>query len=245
MRSYGRVWAQVVQVRRPEVTTAWAAQDGHATRTGVVAGAQRQSPESRWRVMSTGCTWDDVAVTRIVAGSAGGRRLKVPPKGTRPTSDRVREALFSSLEAMMDLDGARVLDLYAGSGALGFEALSRGAGHATFVESDRRAAEVLKANARELGFAGTVVVNRTAEAFVAGDGGPFDLVFADPPYAVGDEELGKVLHGLAGRLAADAVIIVERASRSGEPAWPEVVESLRAKRYGDTAVYWGQVRSDG
>ncbi|HEX8866406.1 MAG TPA: RsmD family RNA methyltransferase, partial [Lentzea sp.] len=91
-------------------------------------------------------------MTRIVAGSAGGRRLKVPPKGTRPTSERVREALFSSLESMVDLDGMRVLDLYAGSGALGFEALSRGAAHATFVESDRRAAEVLKANAEELPF---------------------------------------------------------------------------------------------
>ncbi|MEU0879144.1 16S rRNA (guanine(966)-N(2))-methyltransferase RsmD [Lentzea sp. NPDC005914] len=184
-------------------------------------------------------------MTRIVAGTAGGRRLKVPPKGTRPTSDRVREALFSSLEAMMDLDGARVLDLYAGSGALGFEALSRGAGHATFVESDKRAAEVLKANARELGFAGVVIANRTAEAYVTAEGERFDVVFADPPYAVGDDELAKVLHGLKDRLAPDAVLIVERASRSSEPAWPEQVESLRAKRYGDTAVYWGQVRSDG
>jgi 16S rRNA (guanine966-N2)-methyltransferase len=157
----------------------------------------------------------------------------------------VREALFSSLEAMMDLDGVRVLDLYAGSGALGFEALSRGAAHATFVESDKRAAEVLKANARDLGFADTVIVNRTAEAFVAGEGEKFDVVFADPPYAVGDDELAAVLRGIAPRLAGDAVLIVERASRSGEPGWPEEVEPLRAKRYGDTAVYWGQVRADG
>lgn len=195
--------------------------------------------------MCVGCTWDDEAVTRIVAGTAGGRRLKVPPKGTRPTSDRVREALFSSLEAMMDLDGAQVLDLYAGSGALGFEALSRGAAHATFVESDKRAAEVLKANARELGFGNSTIAHRTAEAYVVGEGAKFDVVFADPPYAVGDDELQKVLHGVAHRLAADAVLIVERASRSGEPPWPAVVEPLRAKRYGDTAVYWGQVRSDG
>ena len=195
--------------------------------------------------MRTGCTWDDEWVTRIVAGTAGGRRLKVPPKGTRPTSDRVREALFSSLEAMMDLDGAKVLDLYAGSGALGFEALSRGAAHATFVESDKRAAEILKANAKELGFANTMIANRSAEAYVAVEGGKFDVVFADPPYAVTDDELKKVLHGLAGRLAEDAVLIVERASRSSEPAWPDEVEPLRAKRYGDTAVYWGQVRSDG
>lgn len=184
-------------------------------------------------------------MTRIVAGAAGGRRLKVPPKGTRPTSERVREALFSSLESMMDLDGARVLDLYAGSGALGFEALSRGAGHATFVESDRRAAEVLKSNAKDLGFAGVMIANRTAEAYATTEGEKFDVVFADPPYAVTDDELAKVLHGLRHRLAPDAVLVVERASRSGEPAWPDGVEPLRAKRYGDTAVYWGQVRSDG
>ncbi|WP_329789493.1 16S rRNA (guanine(966)-N(2))-methyltransferase RsmD [Lentzea sp. DG1S-22] len=184
-------------------------------------------------------------MTRIVAGTAGGRRLKVPPKGTRPTSERVREALFSSLESLMDLDGARVLDLYAGSGALGFEALSRGAGHATFVESDKRAADVLKGNAKELGFANVVIANRTAEAYVVTEGEEFDVVFADPPYAVGDDELAAVLKGIVPRLTADAVLIVERASRSGEPAWPEEVESLRAKRYGDTAVYWGQVRADG
>lgn len=171
--------------------------------------------------------------------------MKVPPKGTRPTSDRVREALFSSLEAMMDLDGAQVLDLYAGSGALGFEALSRGAEHATFVESDKRAAEVLKVNAKELGFANTTIANRTAEAYASADGEKFDVVFADPPYAVTDDEIEKVLRGIAPRLAEDAVLIVERASRSSEPAWPDGVESLRAKRYGDTAVYWGRVRADG
>lgn len=171
--------------------------------------------------------------------------MKVPPKGTRPTSDRVREALFSSLEAMMDLDGAQVLDLYAGSGALGFEALSRGAEHATFVESDKRAAEVLKANAKELGFANTTIANRTAEAYASADGEKFDVVFADPPYAVTDDEIEKVLRGIAPRLAEDAVLIVERASRSSEPAWPDGVEPLRAKRYGDTAVYWGRVRADG
>lgn len=171
--------------------------------------------------------------------------MKVPPKGTRPTSDRVREALFSSLEAMMDLDGAQVLDLYAGSGALGFEALSRGAEHATFVESDKRAAEVLKANAKELGFANTTIANRTAEMYVLAEGEKFDVVFADPPYAVTDDEIEKVLRGIAPRLAEDAVLIVERASRSSEPAWPDGVEPLRAKRYGDTAVYWGRVRADG
>ncbi|GLZ32731.1 methyltransferase [Lentzea sp. NBRC 105346] len=181
-------------------------------------------------------------MTRIVAGTAGGRRLKVPLKGTRPTSERVREALFSALESMVDLDGARVLDLYAGSGALGFEALSRGAAAATFVESDRRAADVLKGNARELGLGGVTVVNRPAEAFTATSGDAFDIVFADPPYAVTDEELGRVLTALVSneRVAQGTVLIVERASRSPEPDWPDGVEPLRAKRYGDTALYWAQ-----
>ncbi|MDM7491157.1 RsmD family RNA methyltransferase, partial [Rhodococcus sp. CSLK01-03] len=90
-------------------------------------------------------------MTRIVAGRAGGRRLKVPPRGTRPTSERVREALFSSLTARMELEGASVLDLYAGSGALGLEALSRGATHALLVESDAQAATVIRRNIGELG----------------------------------------------------------------------------------------------
>ncbi|TWP45475.1 16S rRNA (guanine(966)-N(2))-methyltransferase RsmD [Lentzea tibetensis] len=177
-----------------------------------------------------------------MAGSAGGRRLKVPPKGTRPTSDRVREALFSSLEAVVGLDGLRVLDLYAGSGALGFEALSRGAASATFVESDRRAADVLKGNARELGLSGVTVVNRTAEAFCATPGEAFDLVFADPPYAVKDAAIGSVLTALVSneRVAAGTVLIVERDARSAEPPWPDGVEPLRAKRYGDTTLYWAQ-----
>src|SRR5438067_2074266 len=95
-----------------------------------------------------------VPMTRIVAGIAGGRRLRVPPAGTRPTSDRVREALFNMLAARMDFDGVRVLDLYAGSGALGLEALSRGASHALLVESDRKAAAVVRGNIADLGLPG-------------------------------------------------------------------------------------------
>ncbi|MEU6150567.1 16S rRNA (guanine(966)-N(2))-methyltransferase RsmD [Actinosynnema sp. NPDC047251] len=184
-------------------------------------------------------------MTRIVAGVAGGRRLQVPPRGTRPTSDRVREALFSSLEALIDLDGARVLDLYAGSGALGFEALSRGAVSAVFVESDKRAADVLRANARALGLPGATVVNRSAESAVADPADqPCDVVFADPPYAVTDEQLGLVLDGLVrhGWFADGALAIVERAARSPEPIWPGALESLRSKRYGDTALYWAEYR---
>ncbi len=185
-------------------------------------------------------------MTRIVAGSAGGRRLRVPPKVTRPTSDRVREALFSALEVVVDLDGLRVLDLYAGSGALGFEALSRGAAAATFVEADRRAADVLRANTRELGFPDVSVIGRPAESVVAVSAdGPFDLVFADPPYAVTDAQLGKVLDALVlnGWTAPGTVLIVERASRSPRPLWPSPVESLRDKRYGDTTLYWAEHRT--
>ncbi|GAB2984812.1 16S rRNA (guanine(966)-N(2))-methyltransferase RsmD [Saccharothrix stipae] len=182
-------------------------------------------------------------MTRIVAGAAGGRRLQVPPRGTRPTSDRVREALFSSLETMVDLDGAVVLDLYAGSGALGFEALSRGATKATFVESDKRAAEVLKGNAKVVALPGAVVVHRTAEAVVATTAdGPCDVVFADPPYAVTDEQLNRVLASLVtnGWTKPGSLIVVERGARSPEPIWPSAVESLRSKRYGDTALYWAE-----
>src|SRR5438270_11628866 len=100
---------------------------------------------------------DYCRVTRIVAGIVGGRRLEVPPRGTRPTSERVREALFSALEAALDFDGVWVLDLYAGSGALGFEALSRGAAGVAFVESDRRAVEVLRRNVAALGLSGASV----------------------------------------------------------------------------------------
>jgi 16S rRNA (guanine966-N2)-methyltransferase len=185
-------------------------------------------------------------VTRIVAGSAGGRRLRVPPRGTRPTSDRVREALFSSLENTVDLDGARVLDLYAGSGALGFEALSRGAAHAVFVESDRRAADVLRSNARDLGLPGAVVLARSAEAAVAaGADEPCDVVFADPPYAVGDAELAGVLLDLVGHgwTAPGTVVVVERAARGPEPEWPSPLEPLRTKRYGDTALHWAVHRT--
>ncbi|HEX6347508.1 16S rRNA (guanine(966)-N(2))-methyltransferase RsmD [Umezawaea sp.] len=182
-------------------------------------------------------------MTRIVAGTAGGRRLQVPPKVTRPTSDRVREAMFSALEVVLDLDGLTVLDLYAGSGALGFEALSRGAASATFVEADRRAADVLRTNARELRFTAATVIARPAESVVAVSAeAPFDLVFADPPYSVTDAQLGKVLDALVlnGWTAPGTVLIVERASRSPRPLWPSPVESLRDKRYGDTTLYWAE-----
>jgi 16S rRNA (guanine966-N2)-methyltransferase len=186
-------------------------------------------------------------VVRIVAGVAGGRRLAVPPSGTRPTSDRVREAVFSTLQARRDLEGARVLDLYAGSGALGLEALSRGAAHVRFVESDRRAAAVVRRNVEALGLGGpdgnAVQVTAADVAVVLRSGAdqPYDVVLADPPYALSDGALGAVLSALikGGWLAPAALIIVERSVRASPPAWPEGVFELMNRRYGDTTVYYG------
>ncbi|SDW78491.1 16S rRNA (guanine966-N2)-methyltransferase [Saccharopolyspora shandongensis] len=184
---------------------------------------------------------DDGRVTRIVAGSVGGRRIDVPPRGTRPTSERVREALFSALESAIELTGARVLDLYGGSGALGLEALSRGAAHATFVESDRRAAQLLRRNAASLGFRDVRVEQAKAETLIGTPTAqPFNVVLADPPYDLAPELLQRVLAGLApnGWTAPGSLVIVERAVRSGEPDWPPPLRAFRTKRYGDTAVHW-------
>lgn len=179
-----------------------------------------------------------------MAGAAGGRRLAVPPgRNTRPTSDRTREALFSALAALTDLDGARVLDLYAGSGAVGLEALSRGAAHALLVEADPRAARVLRDNASTLSLAGAQVradrVERLAEDT---PDAPYDVVFADPPYALAADELAAVLSNLAehGWFARDAVVVVERASRDPEWLWPKPLVRLRTRRYGEGTLWYGR-----
>jgi 16S rRNA (guanine966-N2)-methyltransferase len=186
-------------------------------------------------------------VTRIVAGTAGGRTIAVPAKGTRPTSDRVREAIFSRLEHLGALDGARVLDLYAGSGALGLEAASRGAVSVTLVDSARPAADVARRNVAGLGMTGVRVVTETAERFAASLTGsrataPLDLVFLDPPYDLDEESLATVLTHLAapGVLADDAVVVVERSIRTPEPAWPDGLAPFARKDYGETAVYYAE-----
>jgi 16S rRNA (guanine966-N2)-methyltransferase len=183
-------------------------------------------------------------VTRIVAGSLGGRRIAVPPRGTRPTSQRVREAMFSAICSRLDLDGARVLDCYAGSGALGIEALSRGAGYALFVESDRRAAAVLAANLGSLGLGEAAVRTCTVESLAANaaDEQPFDLLVADPPYALPAQSLSAVLASLVhnGWLAHGALLAIERPARSAEPAWPAGVEPITTRHYGDTLVCYGR-----
>ena len=181
-------------------------------------------------------------MTRIIAGVYGGRQISTPKgDGTRPTSDRVREAMFSSLESELGgFDDLRVLDLFAGSGALGLESLSRGAVHATFVESDSRAASVIKANVRDLGVPDAAVVRTSASAYAEQDVHPrFDLVFLDPPYAVATDLVRGLVAKLAVGLGAGALFVVERSTR--DPfTWPESIQSLRDKRYGETTVWYGR-----
>lgn len=183
-------------------------------------------------------------MTRIIAGVAGGRRLLTPPgSGTRPTSDRVREAVFGRLEHLDAIAGSHVLDLYAGSGALGLEAVSRGAASALLVESDRRAAATIGRNITHLELSGARVRHATVESVVAAPlVPPADLVFADPPYAVDDDALAGVLAALVehGSLALDAIVVVERSSRSAEPVWPADVELIGPRRYGETTCWFAE-----
>lgn len=186
-------------------------------------------------------------MTRIIAGAASGIRLAVPAKGTRPTSDRVRESLFAALESGGELSGARVVDLYAGSGALGLEALSRGAASADLVERSRPAVEVARENVqrveRSVGRRGASRVHAVAvDAFLRTATDAYDLAFLDPPYELGETELATVLALLAPRLADGALVVVERGSRSPEPAWPDALERIRERTYGDTAVWWAASR---
>jgi 16S rRNA (guanine966-N2)-methyltransferase len=183
-------------------------------------------------------------VTRIISGAAGGRRLRTPAGArTRPTSDRVREALFSRLEHLEVLAGARVLDLYAGSGALGLEAVSRGARSVLLVDADRGAARAARENAAVVGRPGVVVREDTVErVLVAGPGGSnrVDLVFLDPPYDLSEDALGDALSLLVrhGWLAPDALVVVERSSRSPEPRWAEGLDAAGERRYGETRMWF-------
>ncbi|ASU82868.1 16S rRNA (guanine(966)-N(2))-methyltransferase RsmD [Nocardiopsis gilva YIM 90087] len=185
-------------------------------------------------------------MTRIIAGTAGGRTLAVPDgRTTRPTSDRAREALFASaLSDLGSLDGIRMLDLYAGSGAIGLEALSRGAGHVLLVEADRRAVAAIRKNIATLGLSGARVaaekVQRVLERGPGGEG--YDLVVADPPYAVSDAEVEAMLVLLRdhGWLEPDALVVVERATRGAGPEWPEGYVGDRVRRYGEASLWYGR-----
>jgi 16S rRNA (guanine966-N2)-methyltransferase len=211
-------------------------------------------------------------VARVIAGEAGGRRLAVPDgRETRPTSDRAREGLFATISSMVGpLAGARVLDLYAGSGAVGLEALSRGAEHVLLVEHGTRAARVIRQNIEAIGLPGAEVIADRVERVLArgptpaggqhgtapaggqdgtapagGQDGPaqgrYDVVFADPPYALADAEVSRILILLAERgwLAPGALVIVERATRSGPVTWPDGFVPDRARRYGEATFWYG------
>jgi 16S rRNA (guanine966-N2)-methyltransferase len=182
-------------------------------------------------------------MTRLIAGIAGGRRLKVPPSGVRPTGDRAREGLFNSLGTLLDLDGAAVLDLYAGSGALGLEALSRGAGTVVLVESGPRVLPVLKANLAAVGLPGARVLAGSVPTVVRGaPPARFDVVLADPPYATPAEEVQEVLRALVEGdwLAPGAVLVVERPSREEGWEWPTPLVGLRERRYGEAVLRYGR-----
>jgi len=212
-------------------------------------------------------------VARVIAGEAGGRRLAVPAgRDTRPTSDRAREGLFATIVSMTgSLAGAHVLDLYAGSGAVGLEALSRGAEHVLLVEHGARAARVIRANIDAIGLPGAAVIADRVERVLArgpapapghagqsyagpapapGQAGPgqpgpndarYDVVFADPPYAMADADVSGMLSMLADRpwLAPGALVIVERATRSGPLRWPDGFVPDRARKYGEATLWYG------
>ena len=184
-------------------------------------------------------------MTRIISGFAGSRELKVPKSGTRPTSDRVREAIFSALEARDVIESARVLDLYAGSGALALEALSRGARSAVMVEKNAPAAALLKTNADLIRSAGkleantvTVSVNSVTTFLSNYAGESFDIVFVDPPYELSNEELAVALELVIPTLSADAEVVVERSTRTGALILPTGLELDKSKAYGETTIHW-------
>ncbi|THG31778.1 16S rRNA (guanine(966)-N(2))-methyltransferase RsmD [Naasia lichenicola] len=186
-------------------------------------------------------------MTRIISGFAGSLRLAVPNGATRPTSDRTREGIFSALDARGVLDGARVLDLYAGSGALGLEAVSRGAVSAQLVDSSASAASACKRNAATVSASPRaprglqlLVTRQTTDAFLSTDTATYDLVFLDPPYDVATEEIDRTLQLVAERIAPDGLIVLERSTRSADPRWPDGIELNRARDYGETRVFYAQ-----
>lgn len=183
---------------------------------------------------------------RIIAGVAGGRRLRVPPSGTRPTSDRVRESLFSALDARVDLEGARVIDCYAGSGALGLEALSRGAASAVFIERDREAFAVLQGNIAAVGLPGAeCLAGDVLQVLRRGIAQTADVVLCDPPYDLPAVELASVLDALVsfGWVGEGAIAVVERAARDRESPWPPTWTAERVRTIGETALWYGHVHA--
>ncbi|WP_167142656.1 RsmD family RNA methyltransferase [Canibacter zhoujuaniae] len=188
-------------------------------------------------------------MTRIIAGAASSLRMKVPERGTRPTSDRVREAIFSTLEAWDFVEDTRVLDLYAGSGALGLEAVSRGARECVLVEKHAGAAKIAQLNAHTV-LGAVQNAGRTAHAKVcvsavrtfllAEPGELFDVALIDPPYDLQETELTECLELLRPHLVENAAVLVERDKRSPEPMWPAGYSLIKVKDYGETSCWWAE-----
>ena len=189
-------------------------------------------------------------MTRIISGFAGSRELKVAREGTRPTSDMVREAIFSALDSRDIVGGARVLDLYAGSGALGLEALSRGASSVVLVEKGIQAGKLLRINAEMVRSVGNLspiaasVSVMAVSSFLASANGRgssgtgFDVVFIDPPYDMSEDEVGAALAALVPSLNDEAIVILERSTRSPAPILPAGLELDRRKKHGETTIWW-------
>lgn len=186
-------------------------------------------------------------MTRIIGGIAGSRQLASPAKATRPTSDRIREAIFNRLDARDLIDKSRVLDLYAGTGALALEAISRGANFAMLVEKDGKAAAVCIKNAQLIqkalekeGFFDPIikVSNKAVSSFLTSADSEYDLVFIDPPYEISNQEVEANLNQLLPLLSKTALVMLERSSRSDAPNLPAGLELEEKKNYGDTDIYW-------
>ena len=198
-------------------------------------------------------------MSRIISGAAGGVRLaSVPGDNTRPTTDRVKESLFSKLESYDIIRGARVLDAFGGSGALGCEALSRGAASVTLLDTYPKAVAVIRKNVaaveKAMGRAGAGSSSSTGSSSATGSAarvqqsqaltyvksasGPWDLVFVDPPYATPNEQVSELLEVLAPKLAEGAVVVVERSSRDAEPVWGEGLYCFSTRQHGETVLYY-------
>ena len=190
-------------------------------------------------------------MSRIISGAAGGVRLaSVPGDNTRPTTDRVKESLFSKLESYDIIRGARVLDAFGGSGALGCEALSRGAASVTLLDTYPKAVAVIRKNVaaveKAMGRTGSSgatcsaarVQQSQALTYVKSASGPWDLVFVDPPYAMPNEQVSELLEALTPKLAEGAVVVVERSSRDAEPVWGEGLYCFSTRQHGETVLYY-------
>ena len=185
-------------------------------------------------------------MSRIISGAAGGVRLaSVPGDNTRPTTDRVKESLFSKLESYDIIRDARVLDAFGGSGALGCEALSRGAASVTLLDTYPKAVAVIRKNVAAVekamgrtGSSSTRVQQSQALTYVKSASGPWDLVFVDPPYAMPNEQVSELLEALAPKLAEGAVVVVERSSRDPEPVWGEGLYCFSTRQHGETVLYY-------